>query len=538
MRTIYSLLFFTSLFATGLPAQETNSYNPVIDVLHYNFSIEVNDANDELVATAAISLVFLQATSTIEFDLAGKNAEGKGMAVVSINDGELKFEHAADRLKIKLAVPAKRGDSIVCRVSYRGIPADGLVFSQNKFKHRTIFGDNWPNRAHNWLPCVDHVSDKAGVDFMVTAPDHYKVISNGILVEESSMGAHKKFTHWSEAVPLPTKVMVIGLADFAVNYAGNVDCIQVSSWVFREDKKNGFYDYAQAMEILPFFIRQVAPYPYKKLANVEAITIFGGMENASAIFYNERTITGKRGYSEELIAHEIAHQWFGNSATESGWPHVWLSEGFATGFANMYLENKYGPDTLKARLKKQRKEVIEFSRIRFTPIVDSSEKKNFLVLLNRNSYEKAGWVLHMLRRKLGDSLFAKGVRNYYANYAGRNASTPDLQKVMEDVSGTNLKDFFQQWLYSPGHPVLQMTWQYDEKKKVVLLRIIQQQKQLFSFPIEFSFIKQDASQNPNRTLQVTKKVTLQEIPMEIKPGQVVADPAINLLFEGNIIAEK
>jgi aminopeptidase N len=129
---------------------------------------------------------------------------------------------------------------------------------------RTIFADNWPNRARNWLPCVDHLSDKAGVDFMVTAPDHYRVISNGLLEEESMMDGHRKFTHWKETVALPTKVMVIGAADFSVHNEGSVDCIPVSSWVFPQDKIKGFYDYGQAMEILPFFIKTVGTYAYKK----------------------------------------------------------------------------------------------------------------------------------------------------------------------------------------------------------------------------------------------------------------------------------
>ncbi|MEP7108096.1 MAG: M1 family metallopeptidase [Ferruginibacter sp.] len=527
-------------FSAVLSAQEKHMYNPAIDVQHYNFAIELNDSNDEINANAVISVLFLQDANIVTFDLTCKNDKGKGMSVFNTmeNERSVAFEHFANLLKIQLKDPAKAGDTRTYKINYHGTPADGLVFSKNKFKQRTIFADNWPNRARNWLPCADHLSDKASVDFMVTAPDHYKVISNGMLVEESSIEAHKKFTHWKETVALPTKVMTIGLADFAVNYAGNVDCIPVSSWVFPEDKENGFYDYGQAMEILPFFIKEVGPYAYKKLANVEAITIFGGMENAGAIFYNEQSITGKRGYSEELIAHEIAHQWFGNSATESDWQHVWLSEGFATEMANLYLENKYGEDTLKARLKADREAVIKFSKARFTPVVDSSEKENYMALLNRNSYEKGGWVLHMLRRKMGDTLFWKGIRRYYADYAGKNASTDDLRKVLEEVSRINLKEFFQQWLYTPGHPELQVKWKYNEKNKAVILYILQEQKQLFSFPLEFAFIAGGPLKNDNQTFLIKEKITQLEIPVTIRPTQVIADPATNLLFKGSITEDK
>jgi aminopeptidase N len=534
IRSTYILLFLTSLLSFSLSAQKKYWYNPVLDVQHYIFALELNDGNDEITAHATISLQYLQSTSSVQLDLIGKNAGGKGIKVMAVKENEtsLLFEQSSTLLKIYLKKTAKAGDTATFKIDYAGTPADGLVFSKNKFAQRTIFADNWPNRARNWLPCVDHVSDKAGVDFMVTAPDHYQVVSNGILVEESSLGDHKKLTHWKETVALPTKVMVIGLADFAVNYSGMVDCIPVSSWLFPQDRKNGFYDYGQAVGILPFFIKNVGPYAYKKLANVEAITVFGGMENASAIFYNEQSINGKRTSSEELMAHEIAHQWFGNTVTESGWPHVWLSEGFATAMTHLYLENKYGTDTLKARMKTDRKIVTDFAKYRFTPIVDSSEKENYLALLNRNSYQKGGWVLHMLRRKLGDSLFWKGIQTYYATYAGKNADTDDLRKIMEAVSGADLKDFFQQWLYTPGHPVLAINWQYDAQKKMLFIQISQQQTQLFSFPLEFAFGNSGGIKIDNQTFLIRNKITRLEIPMPGKPMEVIADPQTNLLFEG------
>ncbi|MEO6731878.1 MAG: M1 family metallopeptidase [Ferruginibacter sp.] len=536
MRHTCLIALLICFIPTSVFSQTKLLYNPVVDVEHYMFAIELSDNNDEIKGNAAITVVFQKATGTASLDLISKKPDRKGMEVTSVKEGgiSLSFEHTANILQIKLSKLANAGDRKTFEIIYKGIPADGLVFSKNKFKQRTIFADNWPNRARNWLPCVDHLSDKASVDFMVTAPAHYKVISNGILVEESFIGDNKKFTHWQETVALPTKVMVIGLADFAVNYPGNVDCIPVSSWVFPEDKKNGFYDYGQAREILPFFIKNIGPYAYKKLANVEAITVFGGMENAGAIFYNEQSITGKRGFSEELIAHEIAHQWFGNSATESDWPHVWLSEGFATEMTNLYLENKFGADTLKARLKTDRAAIIAFSKKRFKPVVDTSEKENFLALLNRNSYEKGGWVLHMLRKKLGDSLFWKGLQTYYGKYAGKNASTSNFQQVMEQVSQIDLNDFFHQWLFTAGHPVLAISWKYNKNKKIVTLEILQQQKQLFSFPLEIAF-KVGVASTGIKALLIKDKTTKLGIELDTEPAAIIPDPNANLLFQFTII---
>src|SRR6201998_2113891 len=123
------------------------------------------------------------------------------------------------------------------------------------------------------------------------------------------------------------------------------------------------------------------------------------------------------------MADEIAHQWFGDAASEKSFAHLWLSEGFATYMTNVYLESKYGEDILKQRLEKDRKEVFEFEKQRFTPVVDTAVKDNYMQLLNANSYQKGGWVLHMLHVELGEEVFWKGIRRYYEKYNGGNADT-------------------------------------------------------------------------------------------------------------------
>ncbi|MBK8142123.1 MAG: hypothetical protein IPK57_14870 [Chitinophagaceae bacterium] len=147
--------------------------------------------------------------------------------------------------------------------SYKGYPADGLIISKNQFGNRTFFADNWPNRAHNWFPCVDDPADKASVEFAITAPEKYKVVANGLLIQETPLKNKKKLTQWKETVPLPTKVMVIGVADFAVHLSGMVNnCIPVTSWVFPENIE-GFMDYALAKDILTFYTNYIGPYAYQ-----------------------------------------------------------------------------------------------------------------------------------------------------------------------------------------------------------------------------------------------------------------------------------
>lgn len=272
-------LFFVPAFAQVPGAQ--------IDVKHYTFDIKLNDADNNIEGKATVSIRFLNGAEGFSLDLVKKNAAGKGMLVSAVTENGKPVKFTQDDEQLKINTRAYKGNTRDYAISYSGTPADGLIISTNAFGHRTFFGDNWPNRAHNWLPCVDNIADKATVDFIVIAPDHYQVVSNGLQTEEKQLDGKLKLTHWVEAVALPTKVMVIGVAEFAVDRPGDVNGIPVFTYVFPESKEVGFKSYAVAKNILPYFIKNVGPYSYEKLANVQSKTIFGGMENASAIFYFE-----------------------------------------------------------------------------------------------------------------------------------------------------------------------------------------------------------------------------------------------------------
>ena len=490
------------------------------DVQHYTFKLKLSDDNDIIKGKAEVSINFTADVPEVQLNLIKKNAQGKGMLVSNVtqNGKALKFTQDADVLHI--LAPQKDKSTHTFTISYAGIPADGLIIGTNHFGHRTFFGDNWPNRAHNWLPCADYPSDKASLDFIVTTPDHYQVISNGLKVEEKQLGDHLKLTHWKETVLLPTKVMVIGVAEFAVQQSGVVNGVPVYTYVFPENKAAGFKNYAYAPDILAWYMKKIGPYAYKKLANVESKTIFGGMENSSAIFYYEGSPNAGRD-DEELQAHEIGHQWFGDAATEKSWKNLWLSEGFATYMTNCYLEHKYGDDTLKKRQTADRNKAIHFESKRLAPVIDSTQTE-LTELLDPNSYEKGGWVLHMLRRKLGDSLFWKGIRAYYARYDGFNANTDDLRHEFEKVSGLDLKPFFTQWLFTAGHPDIDFGWHYDADKKVLNITIIQKQNELYTFPLEYMV------DGKLYEADVTNKETSLSIPQTGRPAAIKLDPNVNL----------
>ena len=500
-----------------------------IDVLHYSFDIHLSDSNDIITGKAAIEVKFTGAADQLSLDLTSvKN--GKGMTVASVvqNNKTTKYSHQGEKLLITLAEKTKAGDSSLFVIDYKGIPADGLIISKNKYGHRTFFADNWPNRGHNWIPCHDDPGDKATLEFIITAPQHYQVVANGRQTEETNLENGLKLTRWKEATPVSTKVMVIGAADFAVNLSGMVGCVPVYSWIYPEDREKGFYDYAQAMEILPFFINNVGPYGYEKLANVQSKTIFGGLENASAIFYKEASVTGTR-EAESLLTHEIAHQWFGNMATEKSFAHLWLSEGFATYFTTLYFENKYGQDTATYLRKQDRLEAIAAYKDHNRPVVDTIET-DYMKLLNTNNYQKGGWVLHMLRRQLGDTIFWKSIREYYTTYAGKNADTRDLQKVFEKNSGKDLSSFFNQWLYTPGQPSLKITWKQASDKKIEVT-VSQLQAVPFKFPLEIG-LTAISGKTKKETLTITgKKEESFTLNVDERITRITPDPDINLFFE-------
>lgn len=501
-----------------------------LDVQHYRFAVEINDSNNIVHCDAQVTTKFTKDMKQVVLDLVKKNTTGKGMSVLSVtkNNSSVSFTQDAQHLIINDA--ATKGAEASYEIVYEGEPVDGLIISKNKFGNRSFFCDHWPNRAHNWLPCNDHLSDKASVEFIVTAPEHYQVVANGLQVEENNLPGHLKLTHWKEDVPLPTKVMAFGAADFAVNFSGFVDCVPVTSWVYPENKDAGFESYAKAKEIIPFYSAEVGPYVYKKLANVQSKTIFGALENANAVFYSENSVND-RGV-EALLAHEIAHQWFGNSATETDWPHLWLSEGFATYMTHLYHEHKYGMDSLAHRMEKDRDDVISFSHKQMIPVVDTISPPDPMALLNANSYQKGGWVLHMLRRKIGDSLFIKGLQLYYATYSGHNANTANLQSVFEEVSKQNLAGFFHQWVYTPGQPTLNISWSYNDIKKSVTLKIEQTQKSIFEFPLEIAFVNGDKT--TSTIIWIKDKTVQKELPASYSPAQVILDPHTNLLFEAKL----
>lgn len=514
---------------------DTYPRQPGVDAVHYLFRVTLDDASDEIQAETTIDLRFLEnGLSSFELDLASV-ADATGMTVASVSTGSqaLRFVHQDDRLRISLASPSRTGDRRSFTIRYCGVPASGLWIGANKHDERAFFSHNWPNKARGWLPMIDHPYDKATSEFIVTAPDHYQVISNGLLAETLDLPEGRRRTHWKQSVPIASWLNALGVARFAVHHVGTVNGVPLQTWVFHQDRDLGFRSFEDdARHVLEFFGERIGPFTYEKLANVQVAGMGGGMELASAIFYGQNTIQREGGITG-LIAHEIAHQWFGDAVTESDWDDVWLSEGFATYFAQLFTEHASGRDAFVASLQRSREFVQTFDRENPGYRVIHDNLDDMDNVLSRQIYQKGGWTLHMLRGLIGTDAFWQGIQDYYRLYRDKNASTADFRRAMERAGGQDLEWFFDQWLRRGGFPTLEGTWTYDTASAALVIDIRQTQAgDPLRLPMDVGF-SVDGESRVER-IEMSERTGRFSIAMEAEPTAVTLDPDTWVLMEASL----
>jgi aminopeptidase N len=541
--------YFFNIILSTLPLFAWADQYPInknIDIKHYSFQLHLTDSNDEIIGITQVTVNFKQAgMQNFRLDLINKSSEkkDKGMVVegVSISNATVKYTHENDALIIYLPKSSVANETITFTIKYHGIPFDGLRIGATKFGDRSFFNENWPNRGRHWLPILDHPSDKATSEFIVTAPDHYKVVSNGLLLEESSLGNNTKFTHWKQSVPVSSWLFVLGVADFAVQYLDDFEGKSIQTWVYSKNREAGFYDFKEpTKKVLAFYTKYVGPYAYEKLANIQTPSVNGGMETSSAIFYGEDLVNGKGDErTRNIVIHEIAHQWFGNAVTESTWDDAWLSEGFATFFTLLFIENEYSEAEYKKGIIKAKKSVFDMTvkMPDFSIIAPRTAEKE--AVTTGLTYQKGAWVLHMLRDKMGEQNFQKGIQSYYKKFYNANATSDDFRVEMEKASGLDLKIFFKQWLYQPVNPKIDATWSYDAKSKKVNINLTQTQLTDFNFdlPIEIGYYTKDSKTPLLLKMNLNKKQLSQSFNVKGIPENIEVDPR-NVLLSSNTITKK
>jgi aminopeptidase N len=378
---------------------------------------------------------------------------------------------------------------------------------------------------------IDHPYDKATSEFLITAPARYQVVANGRLEEETDIGDGRRLTHWKQSVPIASWLNAVGVAQFASRHFGTVQGISLQTWVYHQDRDNGIVTFeGPARQAMEFYIDHIGPFAYEKLANVEAAGLRGGTEHASAIFYGEASVTNRP--ATNLVAHEIAHQWFGDSVTEKDWDDVWLSEGFATYFTLLCTEHYEGRDAFVAGLKRSRDTVFATEKRNPDVAVRHNNLADMKKVLNQLVYQKGGWTLHMLRAQMGTDHFWAGIREYYHRYRDGNASTDDFRKVMEENCGTDLGWFFGQWLNRPGSPAVEGGWRYDAAAKKIRIELSQTQPgDAYRLPLEVSVQEPGVAQARIEKIEMTRSAQAFEIAADKEPAAVVLDPNTWVLMD-------
>jgi aminopeptidase N len=514
-------------------------YAPGFDALSYEITLTLPDSGTFITGRTEIELArSLESGRLLRLDLVGLRATRVTVGVGGTMPRIVPFRQTDGRLQVTLPPEVRVDEPFRVSVEYEGVPDDGLILRANVHGRPAAFADNWPDRARFWFPSIDHPSDKARVRFRVHAPAGWQVIANGDRTDGGALGepADSVWTYEVEA-PIPTYTMVIGATSrFAI---ATVDacaaggrsrlredaCVVVSTWMFPEDSANGARIFRRAGDMVEYYTGRFGAFPYHKLAHVQSATRFGGMENVGAIFYSEQAIANGT-LSEVTVAHETVHQWFGDAVTETRWNHLWLSEGFATYFGMQYFESADGVDRFRELLAESAQGYLS-SDVTDLPMVDTLAVpgNDLFELLNANSYNKGGQVLHMLRRLLGDEVFFGGIRGFYTRHEHGTALTADLERALEQASARELGWFFEQWAYQPGHPIFHVGWTWDATAREAVVTLEQVQKDTwptFRAPVELAF--DTPAGEVRHQGEVVERTTVLRFPLPQPPTGVRLDP--------------
>lgn len=447
-----------------------------IDVEHYNLEIWLDPENEAIRGRCEVSYrVQSKRLDEVSIDLAG-------LEVQSVLDGygrQLEFEHEDEILRVFLGETLYDGDLDEFVVSYEGQPAKGLWFVSDE-NGRIV--QAWTQGecvdAHWWFPCMNYPADRATSEVRVHMPSNWVSVAAGERID-SDKRPESRMEHWRMNTPHPPYLMTLAAGEFHV-VEDEWDGIPLlyladgryAGWMADSFRETG--------AILSFFSDVTGKrYPYPKYSQVCVKNFpFGGMENISATTLTETTLVdaiGQRdGDSHGLVAHEAAHQWFGDLMTCATWSEVWLNEGFATYMTNLYEEHSRGVDEFRVRMRDaQNSYTAADVGVQRRPTVHDTYKAPFDLFFDGKAYAGGASRLHLLRFELGDDPFFRGLRLYVADNAGRSVETTDLRAAMETVSGRDLAPFFEQWFYKAGYPELEVEWSWDEASGQVDLRVEQ-----------------------------------------------------------------
>lgn len=513
-------IFLSSVFAADDNAPSNRTRDRQVDIEHIKIDVSVDLKNQTVFGNVTHTLSPLQ--SKLEsFTL---DAEDMVIRRVRVDGDNVEFHHTGGKVHISLPRTIGWFDTINVRLDYSANPRVGTFF----FKPDETYPDQpwqaWTQGEeednHHWVPLYDFPNDRSTFEVILTVDQKFKAVSNGELVSviKNKDGTHT--WHWRENFP-----MVAYLISFVVGEYEKVEDsyknIPVNYWVYKENRRETSRSFGLTKDMMRVFNDLTGiPYPYEKYDQIIVDEfMFGGMENITLTHNTDRTMYDENAApdvsSEGLVAHELAHQWYGNMLTTKNWENIWLNEGFATFLSRLYRHGKFGHDEGEyIRYGEMRSYFASNKRWERPTVHDKYYVP--MDLFDGHVYAKGSLILSMMEDVLGKDSFWKAVKHYTKVNQYKCVETQDLKKSIEDVTGQNLDWFFKQWLYEPGFPKYDVTWNYSQRNKSVKLKIKQvQDGNYFKMPIKIKIDEED------HLVWVEDEESLFEIPASRRPELVV-----------------
>lgn len=411
------------------------------DVAHYTIALTVDPESSTISGTTTISATALADLTSFNLDLSGLT-----VATVRVDDAAATFARAGQELTITPATVLANGAPFSVTVAYGGVPAPisdpGVPFEAVGWLHFADVGTyvlSEPSGAMSWYPNNNHPSDKASYTFRITVPDPYVVAANGLLIDEITEGEQRTFL-WEARDRMASYLATINVAEFDMVQVEGPAGLPIINFFPPESSARLQRTFAVTNAMIEHFSELIGPYPFESYGAIVMEVPFGGALEAQT-----RSIFGRGATVDMIIAHELAHQWFGNSISPATWQDIWLNEGFASYFHHLWTEHTKGATVFNATMRGMHAAI----RSRQLPPPGDPALDE---LFGSAVYERGAWTLHALRLTVGDEIFFEILRTYYAAYEGGNATTADFIAVAEAVSGQDLTDFFQAWLYAADIP--------------------------------------------------------------------------------------
>ena len=411
-------------------------------------------------------------------------------AVLDQNEKPLRYEQTEKQLIVEFPRSLGYLEKTAFTVKYSGKePKTGLRFVEETADNPAQINTySWPEDAHHWFPCYDYPNDKVTSEVIATVPGDYRVLSNGRLVEvtEDKVNQTRTF-HWSQELPHASYSIMLAAGPFEV-IQDSLGPLPISYWVYKKDVGDAPRSFQKTPRMVDFYNRTFGfAYPWAKYDQVCIAGFGGGMEDTTATTLGHGIIHSARADqdfpSDWLVAHELAHQWWGDLVTERAWSDVWISESFATYSEYLFSCYDRGPEEGEINLLGKKNEYLDEARTRYIRPVVFNRFTNPWEVMDGHSYPKGATILHMLRFILGDEAFFRVLGHFLKKHAFQVVDTHDFMIAVKEVTGQNLDWFFEQWIYKPGHPVFDVSYRWDERTHALKLKIVQTQDPAKGIPV-------------------------------------------------------